>query len=71
MTFLAAAPILPVPGSGRVDWVLIVVSIAILAVGIAAFLVWSNRSSRPQATVNPGPTRTATQPGVDNQRRAA
>ena len=71
MTFLAAAPILPVPGSGRVDWVLVVVSIGILAIGIAAFLVWSNRSSKLQTTVNPGPTRTAPQPPVDNQRKAA
>ena len=70
MTFLAAAPILPVPGSGRVDWVLIVASIAIVAIGIAAFLVWSNRSE-PQATAISGPARKAIKPPIDNQRKAA
>lgn len=71
MIFLAAAPILPTLGSGRVDWALVVVSIAILGIGIAAFIAWSNRLSMPQSMVNSGPTRKAIQLPVDNKRKAA
>lgn len=65
MISLAAGPILPVShgvgGSG--SWIVVVVSIAIIAIGITALLAWGSHRSESKPTQE--------RPADDNRQKAA
>lgn len=65
MISLFAGPIMPVThgtgGSG--SWIVVVVSIAIIAIGITALLAWSSHRSEPTSSRGRTP--------VDSQKKAA
>jgi hypothetical protein len=68
VTFLARVPILPTHSAGTGDWLVVVVSIAVLAIAIAAVVVYGNRRAEPTARPEAKPK--VEQPPVDHRKAA-